>query len=198
MSPSRKALAASLCRAAEVVLAAEGFLGAGLILNRTTSSALVQACDVQLSKYVTDQYAFVNLGIYSADVARVLDWPEATESPVDSSYCQVRDRLLRHDGSEGWPLSGAIEELQERMAHLGLGFFRRADSPQALVAEWESGAFRPSYLPEIVVAIFADRIGRSDLTERILRDEIRTSQGHPSLPFVVRTAKRMGYDRLVG
>src|SRR6266481_2538846 len=91
--PRAKA-AERLASVVEPVLIPLGFVRFGAVLNRRLDGGLVQVFEVKPSKWITDQWVVLDLGVYSSDVGSILKWSQP-EGVVDLADCHVRDRLRR-------------------------------------------------------------------------------------------------------
>lgn len=182
-----------LAERAEAVLADFGFTRRDAFLNREADGGFVQVFEVQLSKYVQDPWATMDLGVYSGEVASTLEWPKAS-GPVHIEYCQFRDLLPRRFGSLEWPLKGTDDELTGQIQKRGMEFFRRFDSPQKIVDAWTADTRGSARVRSIVIAVLANSLGNRSLVESIVREEWRDSIGRPFQNAMERIAGKLGVD----
>jgi len=102
--PRAKA-AERLASVVEPALIPLGFVRSGAVLNRRLDGGLVQAFQVTPSKWISDQWVVLDLGVYSSDVGSILKWSQP-DRVVELADCHVRDRLPRRTWifrEQRWP-----------------------------------------------------------------------------------------------
>ncbi|HEY3195621.1 MAG TPA: hypothetical protein VGK42_10345 [Candidatus Dormibacteraeota bacterium] len=181
----------ALAAVVEPILAPLGFVRFATVLNRRLGDGFVQVCEIQPSKWIKDQWAFIDLGVYNSEVASVLNW-SMPDGVVQWGDCEVRDRLRRRNKSEEWPLRSADDELVMQTTTAGIHFFRRFESANQIVDAWSKGTLGSVTVNLVVIVVLAHKIGNRALAERLLADEWRSSQGHPALAAIEGLAHRLG------
>jgi|ERR1700682_2521858 hypothetical protein len=189
-SPRAK-VAQTLAAVVEPVLAPLGFIRSAAVLNRRLGDGFVQVFEVQPSKWLNDKWAFMDLGVYNSEVASVLNW-SVPEGVVQWADCELRDRLRRRNKSEEWPVHPAEDELVGQTMTAGMEFFRRFETASQIVDAWSTRTLGSVTVSQVVVVVLAHKIGNHALAERLLVDEWRSSQAHPSLAAIEGLAQRLG------
>ena len=115
----------------------------------------------------------------------------SVQGVVREAECHVRDRLPRRNKSEKWPFRRADGELVLQTARKATDFFERFDSATHIVEASTAGTLGSAGVNSLVIVVLAHTIGHEALAKRLLLDEWRLSQDHPSLPFIERLAIRL-------
>ncbi len=87
---------------------------------------------------------------------------------------------------------GADHDLVGAASTKGVEFFRRFESTKQIIHAWTTETLGSVGVNSLVIIALAHKRGDHVLAERLLIDEWRSSQGHPSLPFIEELAHQLG------